>query len=309
MTFTKKVFFADNMQATPFMSGRIERLLTDPRIEVVSKAEAADVIVSRRYSWLAEYFHIDGKAFYMWTHEPAWCTAAGPKVNDLITGRTIYVSTAHNGDVYLTPLYYFPFLPIDLSAQIALCRKKKKTCSILATYRDKFDRYLGDNNIDLTEYRQRVARDLQKKYKSCDICGRGWPKDIKVTEESRGVGWQLRKHDVMSDYKFNIALENTIAPNYVTEKIWQALKAACVPLAYGKSGLADVLRPTSFIDCSGLRTGDDVFRVISSLSEEDRVGFVRSAYEDYVSIAAKWTKAEILQGVVARFCDRVVDMV
>lgn len=40
------------------------------------------------------------------------------------------------------------------------------------------------------------------------------------------------KMDVFRRYRFCIAIENTIAYDYVTEKLWDAFAAGCVPIYY-----------------------------------------------------------------------------
>ena len=40
------------------------------------------------------------------------------------------------------------------------------------------------------------------------------------------------KMDVFRRYRFCIAMENTVAHDYVTEKLWDAFAAGCVPIYY-----------------------------------------------------------------------------
>ena len=44
--------------------------------------------------------------------------------------------------------------------------------------------------------------------------------------------------DVFRRYRFCIAIENTVAHDYITEKLWDAFAAGCVPVYY-------VRRPTA----------------------------------------------------------------
>lgn len=37
-------------------------------------------------------------------------------------------------------------------------------------------------------------------------------------------------------YKFCIAIENSISPDYVSEKIWHGLTAGCIPVYLGQHG-------------------------------------------------------------------------
>ena len=295
------------MQATPFQAGRIEHH-TFPGIEIVTTADQADIIVARLMSNVAKHFDLDSQ-YYIWTHEPAWCAVDQNDFFDMASQRKIHVSTAFNGDVYISPLYYFPFKPLDLDVLKAMCAGKTKDCAFLATYRGKFDRYVGPVNVDLTEYRQRVAMHLYSQYGFCDIFGRSWPASVKIVEESRGSGWADKKIGIIGDYRFNLAFENTVARNYVTEKLWHAIQGACVPVVYARdNGIAELLRPTSYIDSSNFRTVDDLYQAMKSMTDKDRLGYVTSAYEDYTKILKSTKKAPISQAVVARFCERIHDM-
>ncbi|CAI7904820.1 unnamed protein product [Closterium sp. NIES-53] len=64
------------------------------------------------------------------------------------------------------------------------------------------------------------------------------------------LGDQLQEvaHCVKSHYKFDLAIENTRAPNYVTEKFYSALEAGTVPVYFGAPDIASFAPPESFID-------------------------------------------------------------
>merc|ERR1712157_78501 len=42
-------------------------------------------------------------------------------------------------------------------------------------------------------------------------------------------------------YRFCVAMENSIRLDYVTEKIWHALEAGCVPIYYGSSNIKEII--------------------------------------------------------------------
>ncbi len=308
-----KVHFAEAMPATPFQTGRMPNLaamLADRGVDMVAAPDEADVIVARVLSALAGHYDLN-RQYYLWTHEPNLCVIDQPSFFDISTGRTIHVSTAFNGDVYIGPLYYFPYKALDAEEMKTLCREKSKSCAILATYRAKFDRYLNNTNVDLTEYRQRLAMDLHFNHDGfSDIYGRGWPEPVKVVEESRGAGWQEKKHGIIADYRFNLALENTLAKNYVTEKLWQAISAACVPIVFAEgSGMTEVVRSTSYVDAGKFKTSADLHEFLAGVSDAARMDYVMSAYEDYSALMRNGKKADVIAQVIDRFCDRVRAMV
>lgn len=55
--------------------------------------------------------------------------------------------------------------------------------------------------------------------------------------------------DTLKHYRFCIAMENSVADDYVSEKVYAALVAGCVPIYYGPANAADfVPSPHSIID-------------------------------------------------------------
>ncbi len=46
---------------------------------------------------------------------------------------------------------------------------------------------------------------------------------------------------MLVNYKFTLALENSLLPHYMTEKIWEPLAAGSVPVYYGAPNARDLL--------------------------------------------------------------------
>ncbi|CAI7813639.1 unnamed protein product, partial [Closterium sp. NIES-54] len=64
--------------------------------------------------------------------------------------------------------------------------------------------------------------------------------------------WHHHTHCVQSHYLFSLAIENTRAPGYVTEKFFYPLEAGTVPIYIGAPDIAAFAPPDSYIDASGL---------------------------------------------------------
>jgi len=301
----RRVFFAEVMTSTPFQEGLRRERVQIPDVEIVTTPDTADVICARAVGPLAPFLHV-GKSVLVWTHEPASCGTDTKSVHDTSTGGTIHMSTAFNGDIYLSPLHYFPFLKLNRAEIMASLADRSRTCAILATYRAKFDRYISGRNVDITEYRQRMAIHLSKSHDACDIYGRGWPASVKVMEDSRGAGWQARKLDALGDYKFNISCENTVSKDYITEKIWQAIQSGAVPIYFGRgTGIDQVLAPTSYIDPGLFHSFDDLHDRIAGMSMADRTAMVTSAQDDYERIFAAHKRVDIDQSRLTQFSRRL----
>jgi hypothetical protein len=63
------------------------------------------------------------------------------------------------------------------------------------------------------------------------------------------MGWNT-KLKVISRYHFYLALENSIAPDYVTEKIFDAFRAGTVPIYLGAPNVREFVPECSYIDAT-----------------------------------------------------------
>ncbi len=119
---------------------------------------------------------------------------------------------------------------------------------------ESFAPKIDGRQIDLNEYRQHFASAGQT-LNCCDIIGAGWGnlalEDSGFKGPNEGSRWWLRKLELMRGYRFNLAFENTNWPYYVTEKIWQAIRATCLPVYWGKdNSIYESFEPDSFVDAS-----------------------------------------------------------
>ncbi|MGY1410422.1 MULTISPECIES: glycosyltransferase family 10 domain-containing protein [unclassified Luteimonas] len=302
----KRVFFAGDMTSTPFQRGhRRDKLKLPQDIIIVDAAEDADVFVGRFLYDVAGFFHFN-RTYYLWTHEPSWLLAGGKTIRDLTSGREVHVSTAWNGDIYLDPLFFFPFAQFEPVRAKELAKGKSEFCSILATYRKYNDRYRHGVNVDLTEYRQRLAMDLQGKFKACHVFGKNWPNSVALEGESRAGAWHDAKLEALQVYAFNLSLENTIIENYVTEKIWDSFRVGCVPVYYGTgSGVESVVSKDSYINCANFSSVEDLFEHMRSMTLDDRLRIMESAYSDIEKIHRTASKSRISAAIIDIFVSRI----
>ena len=61
-----------------------------------------------------------------------------------------------------------------------------------------------------------------------------------------GKHWTANR-EVYSDYTFCLAMENSITPNYLSEKIVMAFLAGCIPVYYGTHEVFDVFNRKAFV--------------------------------------------------------------
>jgi hypothetical protein len=101
------------------------------------------------------------------------------------------------------------------------------------------------SGIDRTaNHRQRLAflRHLHNAELKFDLYGRNLPKDVP------NCGELSNKWHGMAPYYYNLSIENySDNPWYVSEKLWDALLAWCLPIYYGGSAADQLLPPGSFL--------------------------------------------------------------
>lgn len=80
------------------------------------------------------------------------------------------------------------------------------------------------------------------------------------------------KMDTISRYRFTIAFENAIAPDYVTEKFYDPLVAGSVPVYLGAPNISDFAPGEGcFIDASEWETPESLARYLLELARDDEL--------------------------------------
>ena len=98
--------------------------------------------------------------------------------------------------------------------------------------------------------------------------------------EGPDLGGQT-KRETIGRYHFCLALENSIAPDYVTEKMFDALAAGTVPIYLGAPNVAEFVPENSFIDAASFSTPEALATYLRHLVETP------NAYEAYLAWRSK----------------------
>lgn len=76
------------------------------------------------------------------------------------------------------------------------------------------------------------------------------------------------KISFISGYKFNLALENSVMPGYVTEKLLEPLAAATVPIYWGADAAKHDFNPESFVCVNDYATFDSLVAELRRLDND-----------------------------------------
>lgn len=76
------------------------------------------------------------------------------------------------------------------------------------------------------------------------------------------------KLEFIAGYKFNLALENSVMPGYVTEKILEPFAAATVPIYWGSEAAVSDFNPEAFVNVRDYATNDSLIAALRRLDTD-----------------------------------------
>ena len=82
-------------------------------------------------------------------------------------------------------------------------------------------------------------------------------------------GWSAGKLNFLRAYKFNIAFENGAFPGYTTEKIYEAMRARCLPIYSGDPAVARDFNPRSFLNQADYPSAEALIEKVIELDRDD----------------------------------------
>ena len=112
------------------------------------------------------------------------------------------------------------------------------------------------------------------------------------------------KFETLKNYRYSVCYENIKnVPGYITEKIFDAMFAACVPVYWGASNVTHHIPEECFIDRRKFSSNGDLYRYLKGISEDeyrsyiDNIGkFLHSDRGERFS--SKWFARTVAQSIV-----------
>lgn len=171
----------------------------------------------------------------------------------------------------LDPRLLAEFRPASSDRSVVMVLEPRAGC---ATY--EID---GTDLRQLDYLRRRLVSGLE-----VTVIGRGWAaaaREVGVAASARwtvvetgGKQADVSSFDRLSNFQFAIVLENTDAPGYVSEKLYDCLAAGCIPLFYDAGNThapeLEFLRTAGcFLDISQCQSGTDVQALLDALTDND----------------------------------------
>jgi hypothetical protein len=109
---------------------------------------------------------------------------------------------------------------------------------------------------------------------SLDLFGIGWERVKAPAGRHPGLtrAWRGPIEDKLQTllrYKFALCYENSRWRGYVTEKIFDCLRAGTIPVYWGAPDIREIVPPSTFIDRTAFASNEELARHLDSLSEAE----------------------------------------
>lgn len=75
------------------------------------------------------------------------------------------------------------------------------------------------------------------------------------------------KLTLLNNFKFSVCFENTLFPGYITEKIFDSMRAGCVPIYIGTSSIKNLIPKECYIDAADFKSMSILYDTLKSMSE------------------------------------------
>lgn len=118
-----------------------------------------------------------------------------------------------------------------------------------------------------SEPRDTVFHQISK-YKRVDSAG-SHLNNTRIKPTRTAKNWYELSVEIKSGYKFSIAMENTSAKGYTTEKIVSSLRAHTVPVYWGDPAVSEYINPKAFINISDYASLDEAIEYIREVDSNN----------------------------------------
>lgn len=269
-----KVFTVGSFAYTPFKNEKDLNYLSENNIELTEDISEADILISQNYKHLKKYIwiYLRKKNYLIWTLEPRFDVSFSSTRKILFGSHNCHFMNIYTNDVFTSVgAFHTRIISNNIKTLPENFKLTKKKVVALMSYYDGINAsaVMRDSiNIDLIALRSKIAL-YGNQRGVLNIYGKGWPGNISK-EDSRNGDWPSRKAEILADYNFNLCFENTVATNYVTEKIWDSIGNYCLPIYYGKgTNIYSLFPENSFIDYSDFESPEQLFDYIEAMSDNE----------------------------------------
>lgn len=111
------------------------------------------------------------------------------------------------------------------------------------------------------------------------------------------------KFEIMKKYRFSIAYENVKNENgYITEKIFDAFIAGCVPIYWGAKNITDYVPSSCFIDRREFKTNKELYKHMKKMSDKEYLNYLNNIEQYLQSEQAEQFSAKYFSETIVNCC-------
>lgn len=286
-----KLFAITSMLHTPFEKAPGVAILREHDIVITDNLQDADLFISKLWNHRVlldlVFRYASRKPLLVWTDEPRFCVQSKSRIEGPFGVPTVHIMNVFNKNVYFCNYSIYGYnvrgeLP-DVTPSDLTDKRSRKVIAV-AGYRRRPQRVIIEGvDVDLFAPRQKLILAGHQRG-LVDVYGRDWPKGIALGE-SRSGDWHGAKEKLLVGYRYNICMENTDFDYYVTEKLWDAINARCLPIYRGsKDKIYEEFERGSFIDPMDFSDPMQLFDVVESMSDTEYRDRLQSCIATYNKI-------------------------
>ncbi len=124
-----------------------------------------------------------------------------------------------------------------------------------------------------------------------DLYGVGWERGAKLAGRLFGCKWQAypsyrgivrHKWEILPYYRFSVCYENIRdEPGYITEKLFDSMRAGCVPIYLGAPNIVDYVDADAFVDRRDFKSDAELEDYLLGMTEKEYASF-QDAIQTYL---------------------------
>ena len=164
--------------------------------------------------------------------------------------------------------FYLPFLRPHIQSIVPYEDRKFLTL-IASRLKSKYIK-------ELYSEREKVCRFFETQEDGFfDLYGRGWKRLKFKNWKGQIPGSFDEKIEVLKNYKFAFAYENSHNKGYITEKLWHCFAAGVVPIYWGADNVTDYVPADCFVDRRKFGSNEELLDFLKAMTKSEWEGYVQ----------------------------------
>ena len=279
-----KVAFADFYVGFDYHESFLYQILSE-HYDVVIDEDAPEFVIYSCFG--TEFLKYENAVRIFYTGENVFpnfnfCDYAVSFVRSSVGGRNLFFPLAYNHALNMKE---------DTLCAAPSDACSRKFCSFV---------YSNDSNGEGAVLRKKFCQQLMDTYKHVDCAGRVLHNYDGLQQRYEGDEHEA-KVEMLSQYKFNIAFENSNSDGYMTEKLTDPLLANTVPIYWGSEGNLSPFTKNAVICANDFASLEDLIEYIKHVDNNDEAYhelLLNNPLRSNLVVSARKQLTDFLVGIV-----------